>query len=348
MALIDPTCTIDPLVESLGSQGALVLDPVATVDPLVDSAGSEGAITHDPVCTVNPPVEITGQFGDAPPEITVAVTGATTLRVNFSEAMGDTLEIDDPTSYSVSVDTEGAVGVAVSSAVREVATNPTYVDLTITEHTDGADYTLTVAAGVVDQQGDPVEEPEPYVGQGVAPQVSSAVAINANKVRVNFDEPMDLNGGELAKAANYAITAQTAGAIPVNVVSVNAGPGTTPSYVELDTSEHTEGATYQVAVVTSGAIRDAAYNAIDAGAASDTYAGEGDAPTLLRVEPISSTRVDLVFSEVMRDNASIRDAAQYAWDNGLITLAVLELDGDTVKLVTTEQTEGTLYTLTIS
>jgi hypothetical protein len=276
------------------------------------------------------------------------VTGATTLRVNFSEAMGDTTEIDDPASYGVSVETEGAVGVAVISVTREAVTNPTYVDLTTTEHTDGADYTLTVDAAVVDQQGDPVEDPEPYVGQGVQPQISAIVAVNANKIRVTFDEPMDLNGGELATVGNYSITPQTAGAAAVNILSVAAGVGATPSYVEIETTEHTEGATYQLAVVTSGEIRDAAYNPIDPAGASDTYAGEGDAPTLLRVEPVSSTRVDLVFSEAMRDNATIRDPAQYVWDNGLTTLAVLEIESDTVKLVTTEQTEGLLYSLTIS
>lgn len=347
MALIDPLCTIDPEVEITG-EAALVFDPVCALEAVVDSAGSEGAILFDPVCTVDPAVEITGAFGDAPPTISVSVTGATTLRITFSEAMADTSAIDDPASYGVSVETEGAIGVAVSSVVREAVSNPTYVDLTTTEHTDGADYELTVSSAVVDQQGDYVEDPEAYVGQGVQPQISAVVALNASKVRVTFDEAMDLYGGELTKAANYSITPQTAGAAAVNIVSVAAGLGSTPSHVDLTTSEHTEGATYQVAAVTSGEIRDAAYNPLDPAGATDTYTGEGDAPTLLKVEPVSSTRVDLVFSETMRDNATIRDPAQYVWDNGLTTLAVLELDGDTVKLVTTEQTEGILYNLTIS
>lgn len=347
MALIDPVCTCDPLVD-VSAEAALVFDPVCTIDTVVDSTGSEGAVKFDPVCTIDPAVEITGQFGSPPPTITVSVTGATTLRVNFSEAMADTAELDDPASYSVTRQTEGAVGVAVSSVTREAVTYPTYVDLVTTEHTDGADYEFNVGSGVVDQQGDPVEDPEPYVGQGVQPQISSVVALNATKVRVTFDEPMDLNGGELTEATNYTITPQTVGAAAVVITSVTAGLGSTPSHVDLDTSEHTEGATYQVAVVTSGEIRDAAYNPIDPAGASDTYIGEGEAPTLVKVEAVSSTRVDLVFSETMRDNATIRDPAQYVWDNGLTTLAVLELDGDTVKLVTTEQTEGLLYTLTIS
>jgi len=347
MALIDPVCTCDPLV-AISAEAALVFDPVCTVEPAVDSAGSEGAVIFDAVCTIDPAVEITGEFGDPSPTISVSVTGATTLRVNFSEAMADTTEIDDPTSYGVSVETDGAVGVAVSSVTREAVTNPTYVDLVTTEHTDGADYTLTVDPAVVDQQGDSVEDPDPYVGQGVQPQISSVAALNATSVRLTFDEPMDLNSGELTEAANYTITPQTAGAAAAVINSVTAGLGSTPTYVDLDTSEHTEGATYEVAVVTSGEIRDAAYNPIDPAGAADTYTGEGDAPTLLRVEPVSSTRVDLVFSESMRDNTTVRDPAQYIWDNGLTTLAVLELDGDTVKLVTTEQTEGLLYNLTIS
>jgi len=346
VALIDPVCTCDPLV-GVTAEAALVFGPIGTTDPLVDSAGSKGMIAFDAGGEAAPLVDVTGRLGSPPPTISVSVTGATTLRVNFSEPMDDTTELDDPASYSVAVQTEGAVGVAVSSVTREAVTNPTYVDLVTTEHTDGADYELYVAAAVVDLQGDYVEDPDAYVGQGVQPQIASAVAVTARKIRVIFDEPMDRNDGELLKVANYAITPQSAGAIAVNINSVST-VGSTPSYVEVETTEHTEGASYQVSVVTSGEIRDAAYNSIDPAGASTTYTGEGDAPTLLQVKPVSSTRVDLVFSETMRDTPEIRDPAQYVWDNGLTTLAVLELDGDTVKLVTTEQTEGLLYALTIS
>ena len=49
----------------------------------------------------------------------------------------------------------------------------------------------------------------------------------------------------------------------------------------------------------------------------------------------------------MKDNIDIRDATNYVWDNGLVTLSVLDFDNDTVKLATSEQVEGLLYQLTI-
>lgn len=289
-----------------------------------------------------------GQLGLelTPPAITTAVPSAsTTIRLTFDTGMLNNLALADPLNYAIN-STGAGVAVAVNAVVPEAVAEPTYVDLTVTEMTNGEPY-AAVAQVIEDPAGVTIDPtPTAFTGLGVAPRVSSAAAVNSTKVRVTFDEPMDRNGSELADLTNYSITPGGAGAVAVFINEV-LFTGLNPTVVDLVTSEMTDGEPYDLAVDTSGNIRDAAENPLDAGFATAVFTGAGDAPELFQVEPISSTRVDVTFNETMRDNADIRDPASYAWDNGLVTLSVLDFDTDTVKLVTSEQTEGLLYQLTI-
>lgn len=313
--------------------------------PLVGGAGA--LIAHHVLSGAGGP--LVGGFGGlelTPPAFSSVVpTSSTTIRATFDSPMLNNLELSDPDNYDVSP-TDGGAPVAVTAATPEGVAEPTYVDLVVTEMTDGEAYELA-ATTIEDTQGTEIDStPFPFTGVGVAPQVSSAVAVNSTKVRVTFNEPMDQNGNELANPDNYSITPTGAGAVSVFVNEVIAN-GVNPSSVELVTSEMTDGEPYSVEVDSSGPIRDAAYNPLDSGFDSALFTGAGEAPEVLRVVPISSTRVDVVFNEKMRDNADIRDPANYVWDQGLVTVSVLDFDDDTVKLVTTEQEPGLLYELTI-
>lgn len=288
-------------------------------------------------------VDNTANFRDIPPVATVTPLTSTAMRVDFSEPMSQDAELADPDNYTFAV-TSG-VGVLCNSATPEAGANPTYVDLVVTEMTNGAAYELTVEPGVTDQDGSSVEEVAAFAGIGLAPQLSSVVAQNSTTIRVTFDEPMDPNAGELINVANYTIT-PTGGGAPVNVNSASA-LGSAPTWIDLLTSEMTDGAAYDCDVNSSGPIRDAAQNPLNAGFASLAFLGEGQAPTVLSLIAISENRIDVVFSESMTDNADIRNPASYAFDNGLAVLNVLEVDGDTVKLVTSDQAPDLLYTVTI-
>jgi hypothetical protein len=90
-----------------------------------------------------------------------------------------------------------------------------------------------------------------------------------------------------------------------------------------------------------------ARNHVDAGAYTASFTGDGDTPTVKLLIPQGANRVDVVFNEPMEDNTDIRNPAKYSFDNGLTVVSVLEFDNDTVKLATSDQTPGTLYTLTI-
>jgi hypothetical protein len=298
-------------------------------------------------------IEVGGSGGLelTPPKISSVVPlTSTSVRVNFDTGMVDNTALSDPNSYSIAA-SGGAAAVAINAATPEIAPNPTYADLTITEMTDGGSYELT-ATTIEDPLGQEIDSsPIAFTGQGTDPQVSSALAVNSTKVRITFSEPMDRNGDELLSPANYSI-APTAGAAAVFVTSVVATE-INPTEVELITSEMAEGGAYEVTVSDAGGIRDAAKNPLDSGFTTAAFTGKGAAPEVLRIVPISSTRVDVVFNEPMRDNADIRDPANYVWDptlpagDGIETISVLDFDTDTVQLVTSPQTEGVLYTLTI-
>jgi hypothetical protein len=290
-----------------------------------------------------PLVDNTANFRDIPPVASVTVNSSVDLRVTFSEPMTNDVELIDPSNYSFT--TPDGVGILCNAVTPEGVAEPNYVDLVVTEMTEGAAYELFVNAAITDLDGSSVEESADFIGQGTKPRISSAVPQNSTTVRINFNEPMDPNAGQLINAANYSIT-PSGGAAPVNVNEVSAF-GPTPSWVDLLTSEMTDGGSYTCTVDTGGDIRDAARNPLDPGFASDSFTGVGQAPTVLRLVSQSSNRIDVVFSEPMTDNADIRNPANYAFDGGLAVLDVLEVEGDTVKLVTTDQNPDQLYTVTI-
>lgn len=282
-----------------------------------------------------------------PTVVSVVPSSPTVLRMTFDEPMLNNTPLVDPANYTITSLANG-VPVAALSVVAEAVAFPTFVDITTTEHTDAESYQASVS-GITSQGSEPIDpvlNVGAYTGIGADPQVAAAVALNATKVRVTFNEAMDLNGAELENPLNYTIT-PTAGGATVFVISVSVPAGVNPSFVELVVSEMTDGAAYQVEVASGGPIRDAAFNPLDAAFDTAAFTGAGDAPLLLRVVPLSKTRVDVSFNETMKDNADIRDPSNYVWDNGLVTLNVLDFAANTVKLVTTEQVEGTLYQLTI-
>ena len=330
-ALVDTASLPKHVIKSAGLSDVLV----ETESTSRMSFGSVG------VCDVL--VDNTANFRDIPPVASVAVLSSTTMRVTFDQNMTQDTELADPNNYTFAV--VGGVGVLCNSATPEAGVDPTYVDLVVTEMTDGAAYELTVGPGVTDQGGSSVEDVAAFTGVGLAPQLSTVLAQNSTTVRVTFNEPMDPNAGELINPANYNVT-PTGGGASVNVNSVSA-LGAAPEWVDLITSEMTDGAAYDCTVNDAGPIRDAARNPLDSGFKTLAFTGEGTAPTVQALVAIGENRIDVIFSEPMADNADIRDPAKYVFDNGLLVLDVLEVDGDTVKLVTTNQIPDLLYTVAI-
>lgn len=176
-------------------------------------------------------------------------------------------------------------------------------------------------------------------------KVASAEAISTSKIRITFDRGMK-NDAALKAVGNYLITPQSPGAASLYLSGVTPENKPQPTFVEIETSEMTNGAVYLAEVSPIGPT-DPEGVPVDAGNNSDSLAGIGDSPTVKQVIPISKNRVDVIFTENMKDNLDIRDPDNYEFDNGLLVLQVLDMEADTVKLVTSDQQEGLLYTLEV-
>lgn len=175
----------------------------------------------------------------------------------------------------------------------------------------------------------------------------TATAINSNKIRIEFDRGM-LNDDRLVDYLNYTIT-PTGGGIPLYYTELEPENRAEPTFVDIITSEMTDGEGYRVEIEASedGPV-DTEGIFVDPASNTESFTGIGTKPTIASVVAISENRADVIFSEPMEDNRGLRDASNYSFDKGLSVISVLEVDVDTVKLVTSDQIEGELYTLTIT
>lgn len=295
-------------------------------------------------------VNFTG-VGVRPEVASVVATGDTTIRVTFTEGMTDNAALNASDNYVLSPVSGGAVPLVIAQVQPEVATNPTYVDLTVNEMTDGATYRLAMSGTLLDAVGNLLDTGAPantvdFTGSGTLPDVTTAVVLAGNIIRINFSEGMRRDS-KLGNTANYLFTPVTAGAAQLFFSEVLVPNLAAPSFVEIEVTEMTDGATYDVTVNSgAGGPTDLGFNPISA---SDTasFTGEGEAPTIAQVIAVSKNRADVVFSEPMLNNVDINDPSKYTWDNGLVTEDVLEVTAQgVVKLATNDQVPGVLYTLT--
>lgn len=182
------------------------------------------------------------------------------------------------------------------------------------------------------------------------PKLTSVDVVTPTKIRLHFNQAMKKDSN-LLKTSNYQVNPNEAGAIGVTVQSVDPEVISQPTFVELHISETTDNKEYIAAVAPNGVPgcpTNAAGLGVDPSHDEQLFTAEGEAPTILRVEPVSANRVDVVFSENMKDNADIRDISKYSFDKGLSVLSILSMEGDTVELVTSDQIPGEVYTLTIN
>lgn len=174
-------------------------------------------------------------------------------------------------------------------------------------------------------------------------RVKKITPITPTKLRVEFGGKTVINSA-LVNPNNYVISTVTPGAanVVVNFVELPFGQSN-PSYVELETSEHTDNNKYNLALSENiiGYETDFSkpYNV--------NYIGLGESPTVSLVLATAKDQVYVYFSENMKDNSSIRDTDNYIWDGGLQTIEVENVLGNIVVLKTSDQSEGTLYNLTI-
>lgn len=173
-------------------------------------------------------------------------------------------------------------------------------------------------------------------------RVKKVTPISPTKIKIEFVSGAIVND-DLVNPSNYIFSEVSPGAANVVPVSVEIPFGvSSPSYVYIETSEHTDNAEYELTIGNN-----IIGNNVLGGDYSFNYIGIGESPTVILVLAVAQDEVDVYFSENMKDNTSIRDANNYVWDGGLQTLSVLSVIDNVVTLKTSAQTESVLYNLTI-
>lgn len=181
----------------------------------------------------------------APLTMTVSATPVSLL-LSFSAE----IEVIAPASGKEAWRVEDADG--TSLGVNSISIGTTSITINTNEHTNGANYILTVPSGIQTTTTPPVAFAGPYIqtyaGVGTPPTVLNAVALTYNVVRITFDEPVI--EAEALVNTNYAIDN---GAFVTRVTKV------TDSIYDLSTSPLNSGVSY---TVTASNIHDLAHNPI--------------------------------------------------------------------------------------
>jgi hypothetical protein len=173
--------------------------------------------------------------------------------------------------------------------------------------------------------------------------IADARPVSPTRIRIDFSENV-VDSLALRDPASYSFTPLSAGAAILYPQAVRLPVAqANPLYVEVDVTEMTDGASYQV--ILTGAMV-----GISNGTPSSSpfnFTGEGDTPTLYLVLATAKNKVQVTFSERMLDNLDIRDLSNYSFDKGLDILSIDGVMGSVVFLTTSDQVAGELYTLTV-
>lgn len=270
-----------------------------------------------------------------PRVVNISALTSKSIEIGFSEKMKNNAALKDVSNYFLDDPTVPIIAAQQYGDYK--------VRLIVGEMLDGKSYRVTVS-NVEDREGnvlDPAYTSKTFLGVGSLPELIDVQVISSRRIRLFFNEPMTKNAA-LTNVFNYAVVPTGSGS-PVNVGDVEPENQTYPKFVDLITTEMTDGAGYDAIAVN---VADIAGNVIGP---SNTFnfTGEGEPPVVLRLEAISKNRVDVVFDEPILDNAFARDPGNFIWTGGLTTISVLDVVGARIKLVTSDQTPGALYDLVI-
>lgn len=226
-------------------------------------------------------------------------------------------------SYTQSVDAR----LALKYVFSELAEGQTYyfvVTAYDTANNESA-YSAEVSAQV------PVTDKTP-------PTIISAKAMSATQLEVKFSEPVTLSSAQ--KLGNYAITP----AVAITRAVLQADTRT----VWLTTAAHGDGKSYALSV------KDVIDRAVPANkivsptlVSYEYHAPDNTAPTLVSVNALSASQVEVRFSERIT-KISAEEVSNYSITPQInITSAKLQADSSTVWLNTATHLDGATYTLNV-
>lgn len=284
-------------------------------------------------------------IGTPPTFSSASAVSKSKIRVQFSEPMDPALLVD-PDLWSVTSATTGK-RVEVSGVALVDDGTGLFRDVEIfvsSKMTNGGEHVIS-GLGLADAAGNPQSTGDMIVFTGIAdlPRILSAQLDDSDSGRliVTFDSPMDRSF-----------------ATPISSWRVES-PAIVPRvYIsKVDLSEDRKNATLYVseskngslyAAQASGSVVDDYGNTLEPNYSYRAFYGIGEAPTLVRWSRVGKNRIDVYFSESMLDGVEIRNSSRYSIDNGASVVSVLAVEGNVVKLATTDLVSEILYTLTIS
>lgn len=158
-------------------------------------------------------------YGEPPVGFTVESISPSylNLRVVFNKGAVRNSALTDPSTYTIITSIPSAAfSVGVVTVIPEPdVTYPTYVDLILTDCTNGADYTFKVSGNdLLESEDSTPSEPEfmianttiiEYVGVSELPVVLSVIPLSLSSIKVIFSKYM-MQNTDLYLAANYVWT----------------------------------------------------------------------------------------------------------------------------------------------
>jgi phage tail-like protein len=176
------------------------------------------------------------------------------------------------------------------------------------------------------------------------PEISDARALSSTLIRIDFTQPLEVNAA-LKDVSSYTLVTTTSGAVVPFLKQVITSAKTTTQFIEIETSEMTQAASYDINV---NSLLVVGIGGIPVDQTPDNFTGIGVAPLLAFALALDKNTIQVTFSERMRKAGAIQDAATYTADLGLTISAVPTFDGQSVTLTTSDQTAGILYTITVN
>lgn len=168
--------------------------------------------------------------------------------------------------------------------------------------------------------------------------VTNIRAISSTRIRIDFSGSLDKTT-ELENTGNYLLTGS---GVPLTLFSVYVPDISSPTSIDLIVSEMTDAASYALTIgeaVTSGGY--------PVQCEAEGFTGVGDKPEVEVVIATSSTTMEIRFTEAIRNTDLVRDTDNFVFTEPLTVEEVLSVEGSVITLRTGEQTEATLYELTI-
>lgn len=286
---------------------------------------------------------------------TSAVLDNITVKLVFDKKL-DPRKALVATNYTI--DNKLTVASAAFAKDADGADVRTTVLLTTSPQTANQIYKVTVGAGITDFFGNKVKSDDSanvlsfggIKADVTAPKLSSATAINAVKVVLNFTDDSDLSKDTATNIANYTIKNTTAADKVITVTEAKlVKSGDKYVVVELKTTPQVTSNKYEITVAN---VTDKFGNAINSTATKATFYGQApdtSAPSVKVATAASNTLVKVVFTETL-DATTAETAANYSFNKSLtVVKAVVDADTDSIVWLTTSAQKGAeVYELTVT